>query len=55
MPKHLKDETTVEQLALLHKFGIIFTLPFSKYASLNFARIKPNGRLRLLVDLRPIT
>ena len=51
-PFNLKDDITVE-LALLHKYGIITTttLPFSKYASPIFAQRKPNGRLRLLVDL----
>ena len=38
----------------MHYFGIITTLPFSKYASPIFAQRKPNGRLRLLVDLRKI-
>ena len=52
-PINLKDDLTVE-LALLHKYGIITTLPFSKYASPIFAQRKPNGRLRLLVDLRKI-
>ena len=40
------------EIALLHKYGIITTLPFSKYASPIFAQRKPNGKLRLLVDLR---
>ena len=53
-PINLKDEITVE-LALLHKYGIITTLPYSKYASPYFAQRKPNGRLRLLVDLRKIS
>ena len=52
-PINLKDDITVE-LALLHKYGIITTLPFSKYASPIFAQRKPNGRHRLLVDLRKI-
>ena len=52
-PISLKDDITVE-LALLHKYGIITTLPFSKYASPIFAQRKPNGRLRLLVDLRKV-
>ena len=52
-PINLKDDITVE-LALLHKYGIITTLPYSKYASPIFAQRKPNGRLRLLVDLRKI-
>ena len=49
----LKDDILVE-LALLHKCGIITTLPFSNYASPIFAQTKPNGKLRLLVDLRKI-
>ena len=52
-PINLKDDITVE-LALLHKHGIITTLPFSKYASPVFVQRKPNGRLRLFVDLRKI-
>ena len=52
-PINLRDDITVE-LALLHRYGIITTLPFSKYASPIFAQRKPNGRLRLLVDLRKI-
>ena len=52
-PINLKDNIIVE-LALLHKYGIITTLPFSKYASPIFAQRKPNGKLRLLVDLRKI-
>ena len=50
---NLKEDLTVE-LALMHYYGIITTLPFSKYASPIFAQRKPNGRLRLLVDLRKI-
>ena len=42
------------ELALLRKYGIITTLPFSKYASPIFAQRKPNGKLRLFVDLRKI-
>ena len=38
----------------MHKYGIITVLPFSKYASPIFAQRKPNGKLRLLVDLRKI-
>ena len=41
-------------MALLHNYGIITTLPFSKDASLFVAQKKPNGKLRLLVDLRNI-
>ena len=53
MPIHLKEDLIVE-LALMHKYGIITVLPFSKYASPIFAQRKPNRKLRLLVDLRKI-
>ena len=53
----LKEDLIVE-LALMHKWGIITVLPFSKYASPIFAQRRPNGKLRgkrrLLVDLRKI-
>ena len=52
-PINLMDEILVEP-ALLHKYGIITTLPFSKYASPIIAQRKPNWKLRLLVDLRKI-
>ena len=52
-PINLKNNILVE-LALRHKYGIITTLPFSKYASPIFAQRKPNEKLRLLVDLRKI-
>ena len=39
---------------MLHKYGIITTLPFSKYASPIFAQKNPNGKLKLLVDMRKI-
>ena len=52
-PIILKDDILVE-LALLHKYGIITRLPLSNYASPIFAQRKPNGKLRLLVDLRKI-
>ena len=52
-PINLKDDITVE-LALLHKYGIITTLPLSKYASPIFAQRRPYGRLRLLLDLKKI-
>ena len=32
MPIHMKEDLTVD-LALMHKYGIITNLPFSKYAS----------------------
>ena len=53
MPIHLNEEVIVE-LALMHKYGIITVLPFSKYASPIFAQRKPNAKLGLFVDLRKI-
>ena len=53
MPIHLKNNSIVE-LALMHEYGIITVLPFSKYANPIFAQRKPNRKLRLLVDLRKI-
>ena len=54
MLTHLKEDLIVEP-ALMHKYGIITVLAFSKYASPIFARRKPNGKLRLLVDLQKST
>ena len=51
MPIHLKEDL-IDKLALMQKYGIITVLPFSKYTSPIFAQRKPNGKLRLLVDLR---
>ena len=53
MPIHLKEDSFVE-LALMHQYGIITVLPFSKHASPIFAQRKPNGKLPLPVDLRKI-
>ena len=53
VPINLKEDLWVE-LALMHRYGIITTLPFSKYASPIFAQRNPNGKLTLLVDLRKI-
>ena len=53
MPIHLKEDLIVE-FTLMHKYGIITVLPFSKYASPIFAQRKPNLKLRLPVDLRKI-
>jgi hypothetical protein len=52
-PLNLKDEIMVE-LAVMQYYGIIKPLAFSKYASPLFAQRKPNGKLRMLVDLRRI-
>ena len=48
---YLKEDLIVE-LALMHKYGVITVLPFSKYVSPIFAQRKPNEKLRLLVVLR---
>ena len=53
MPIHMKEDLIVE-LALMHKYGIITVLPFSKYANPIFAQRKPNGKLRLFLDLKII-
>ena len=53
MPIHLKEDLIVE-LLLMNKYGIITVLRFSKYASPIFAQRKPNGKLRLLVDLQKL-
>ena len=53
-PINLVQDDILVELVLLHKYRIITTLPFSKYASPIFAQRKPNGKLRLLVDLRKI-
>ena len=50
---HLTKDLIVES-ALMHKYRIITVLSFSKYASPIFAQKKPNGKLRLLVELRKI-
>ncbi len=52
-PINLKDYLTVE-LALMQYYGLITTLPFSKYSSPIFAQKKHNGKLRILIDLRRI-
>ena len=50
-PVDLKDDLNVE-LALMHKYGIFTVLPFSQYARPKFAQRRPNGEVRLFVDLR---
>ena len=50
MPIHLNEDLIVE-LALMHNYGIITVLPFSKSASPILEKRKLNGKLRLLVDL----
>ena len=53
VPINLIEDLTLE-LALMHTYEISTTLPFSNNASPIFAQRKPNGKLRLLVDLRKI-
>ena len=48
------SEDLIVKLLLMHKYGIITVLPFSKYASPISAQRKPNEKLRLFVDLRKI-
>ena len=50
---HLKEDLIVE-LAVIHNYGTITVLLFSKYASPIFAQRKRKGKLRLLVELRKI-
>ena len=52
-PANLKDEIHVE-LALQQEFGTITTLPFNKYSSPIFVQREPNGKLRILIELRRI-
>ena len=40
------------ELTLLNKYDVITTLPFSQLATPTLAQQKPNGKLRLLFDLR---
>ena len=54
VPINLKDDIRVE-LAVLHKYGIIITLPLSKYASSTFALREPNGNLGALLDIQKNT
>ena len=49
----LIDDSLVE-LALLQFYGVIKTLPFNCYSSPIFAKWNPNGKLRILLDLRKI-
>ena len=45
-PTNLKDDLLVE-LALMQEYGIITTLPYSKYSSPIFAQRKPTRKLRI--------
>ncbi len=52
-PINLKEDLTLE-LALVQYYGLITTLPYSRYSSPIFAQKKSNGKLRILIDLRRI-
>ena len=52
-PINLKEDLTVE-LALMQYYGLITTLPYSRYSSPIFAQKKSNGKMRILIDLRRI-
>ena len=52
-PIPLRDELMIE-LALLHYYVLIITLPQSKYISPSFVHLKKLGKLRFLIDLRRI-
>ena len=52
-PINLKDDLTVE-FALMQYYGLKTTLSYSKYSNPPLAQKKPNGKLRILIDLRKI-
>ena len=52
-PTKLRDDFLVE-LALMQEYGILPTLPHSKYSSPIIVQRKSNGKVRILVDLRRI-
>ena len=54
MSIHLKENLNVE-IALMHKYGFITALLFSKYASPIFVQRKHNANLRLLLDFKKIS
>ena len=53
MPIHMEEDLDVD-FAMMHNYEIITILPFSKYVSPIFAKRKPIGNIRLLLDLRKI-
>ena len=52
-PTTLMDDLLFD-FALTEERGIITTVPFSKYSSPIFVEHKPNGKLRILFNLRLI-
>ena len=51
LPIHLEANLIVE-LVLMHKWGVIVVLLFSKYARLKLAQRKPKRKQRLLLKLK---
>ena len=54
MPIQTKEDLIIE-LSLMHNYGFITVLPFSKSASPIFAQRKPNEKQTLFVSLKKIT
>ena len=52
---NLLEKNLIAELALMHKNGSITALLFSKQANPKFEQRRPNGKRRLLVDLRKIS
>ena len=52
-PTHLREDLIVE-FALMQCYGVITTLPYSKYSSPLIAQRKPSGARRLLIDVRRV-
>ena len=50
-----RKDSLLHEPAIIHNYGIIETLPFSKTASLKLSQKKPYRKLRLLVDLRKMS
>ena len=53
LPIHLKEDL-IDEITLMHNYGIIAVLPFYKCASPIFIQRKSSGKLCPLVDLRKI-
>ena len=53
-PIHLEENLIVKLFSMMHKCSYFSVVPFPKYVSPIFAQRKPNGKLRLLADLRKI-
>ena len=51
---HLRDEILVI-LSLMQCYNSVILFPNSKRSSLNFAQCKPSAKLRMMIDLRPVS